>query len=207
MKTLNVLILVLSISVFANAEDPIGKKSKRFIWGGGFGFNYSNLKMDNPSEDLKYNSGIRLTAGAFANWKINDRFTLSPKLETAANRNKIEYTVDNVEWKQAYYVMPITLNFITHFQINPFSQSQKIAPYFLIGPNVKKPLDVGFGNNQSSNAVDVAIDVGIGFHKSFTQLNFMPEIRYSYGLRNVNDNPRYGAMYLHNIVLIFQFSG
>jgi len=55
------------------------------------------------------------------------------------------------------------------------------------------------------NKTDFAIDFGIGFESSVKRFVFAPEIRFSYGLLNINENPVFQTLRYNNLSLILNF--
>jgi hypothetical protein len=85
---------------------------------------------------------------------------------------------------------------------------EKHKPYFFVGPKVKIPLTKqNTASTIYSGNTDLAIDFGIGLDNVFSQFNFSPELRYSYGLLNVNKNPTFRSIYSHSFSLVFKFLG
>ena len=197
-------LFVSSSTLFSQSESAVNEK--RMKYGFNLGINHSNL-IDNemlPSNaSLSNNLGFRL--GILADYKISKCLSISPKAEMSFNNSKVNFT--SIDGSSAEYeVMPISLDFMTHFIFK--KNNEKLSPYFFFGPNVKIPVSKKADNTTiySTNS-DFAIDFGIGIDKPFTHFNFSPELRYSFGLLNVNQNPSLKSLNFHNISLVFNFLG
>jgi hypothetical protein len=95
---------------------------------------------------------------------------------------------------------------MTHAIINAGKGS--LRPYILIGPNYRVAVkDRNAPSSVFSNRNDLAIDLGIGLEKVFTHFKIAPEIRYSRGLYNVNQNPTLKSVKYNNICVVFNFRG
>jgi hypothetical protein len=102
-------------------------------------------------------------------------------------------------------VYPVSLQFATHINIRISEKPSSM--YFLIGPNFKLPLNRGQYLIYGTTKKDMAIDIGIGFDKLFKAVHICPELRYSYGLRNLSENNSTGNMHFHSICLVLNLKG
>ena len=210
MKTINVCALFFLISTTIIAQEK-GMNEKKTTYGFGFGLNYSEIFMNEIPQDLRVQYGTAFHVGIHVNHSLNEKWSVSPKIELAKNRNTFSYFKKVNVWNQEhwvlnkYHIMPMALYVMTHLRFQPKSGDNQL--YFLVGPNVKIPIILKGNQNSQSSVVDLAVDFGVGFDKRFNGINFLPELRYSLGLMDVNNNPKYGSVYLHNITLILQFSG
>ena len=84
--------------------------------------------------------------------------------------------------------------------------NSKMSPYFFTGPCFKIPLykKTNLSSDFKTNP-DFAIDFGIGLENKFKNFIFAPELRYSFGLLNINKNPNLQTLNFNNISLIFKF--
>ncbi|MBN2728571.1 MAG: PorT family protein [Bacteroidales bacterium] len=197
-----IILIVSSLTLFSQSEGTANEK--RMKYGFNLGINYSNVLENEtlPSNaSLSNNFGFRL--GILADYKISNFLSISPKAEMSFNNSKVIF--NNIDGTQTEYeVMPIDLDFMAHFVFK--KNNENVSPYFFFGPNVKIPASKKPDNTSSfSTNFDFAIDFGIGLNKQFTYFNFSPELRYSYGLLNVNQHPSIQSLYFHNISLVFNF--
>lgn len=195
--------LICTFAVFGQSEISDNNRVKL---GFNLGINQSN-SQDNqmlPSNaTLSNNLGFRL--GVLADFPINKFLSISPKTELSFNNSKVNFT--NIDGSNTEYeIMPISLDLMAHFVFK--KQNEKWSPYFFLGPNFKIPVSEKSDNPTSfSTNSDFAIDFGIGLNRAFTHFHLAPELRYSYGLLNVNQNPSIQQLNFHNISLVFNILG
>ncbi|MDE1052266.1 hypothetical protein, partial [Escherichia coli] len=83
---------------------------------------------------------------------------------------------------------------------------RKAEPYLLIGPNLNIPLQRSPELNTAfQSGYNFSIDLGIGLENTFKHFIFAPELKYSYGLTNVNQNPSLKSVYFHSVGLTLNF--
>jgi hypothetical protein len=93
---------------------------------------------------------------------------------------------------------------MTHF-VYKIGESNTV-PYLLLGPNLRLPIgNESLTSSDFSNRSDLAIDFGVGLENRFKDFVFAPEIRYSLGLLNVNENPTFQTLKYQNISLVLNF--
>lgn len=195
-------IALCTFVVFAQSEgDDVDKKLRV---GFNLGTNYSFLHSKEPLPDnSEIYQGIGAKIGLLMDYSISGRLLFSPKAELGFNNSGIE-TANNDDSKSTYEVFPGSLDIMTHFVYR--IGDGKSVPYLLLGPGFRIPLD----NNpkitsEFRNKPDLAVDFGIGLENRLRYFIFAPEIRYSYGLLNVNENPAFQTLNYHNISLVLNF--
>jgi hypothetical protein len=196
-------LLISGFAVFGQSEADDSKKVK---YGFNLGINQSNTQSHGALPDnavLSNNLGFRL--GLLADFPIAKYLSFSPKTELSFNNSKVDFT--NGDGSQtAYEIMPVGIDVMAHFVFK--EQNQKWSPYFFLGPNFKIPVtEKNTDPTSYSTNPDFAIDFGIGFDRAFTHFHLAPELRYSCGLLNVNQNPTLQNLNFHNISLVFNFLG
>ena len=202
-----VFVSILLISFF-NAFSQVDNKVdiKRMKYGFNLGLNYPNLLDDNKLPDnasISNNIGFRL--GIIADYKISEILSFSPKAELSLNSSKVIFS-NSDDSQTEYDIMPISMEFMAFAVFK--NNNKKYNLYFFIGPDIKIPISEKPASSTTfSTNSDIAIDFGIGIDKAFTYFNFAPELRYSFGLRNINENPALQSLYFHNISLLFNFIG
>lgn len=199
---LSVVLSIYSIVGFSQSENNDVDSKIRF--GFNLGGNYSILqsKESLPSGTEIYN-GVGFKIGLFMDYSLSKNLLLSPKTELSFNNSGVE-TVNNDNSIPTYQVFPISLDIMTHFVYK--IGDGKVTPYLLAGPNFRLPLkNKSKSSTEFKNKPDFAIDFGIGLENSLKYFIFAPEIRYSLGLLNVNENPTFQTLNYHNISLIFNF--
>jgi len=193
-------LVVCSLTAFSKSESI--DTEKRLKYGFNLGVNYSSLiDNDMPPKNASLSNNLGFRLGLVADYKISKMLSISPKAEMSLNNCEINFTNTDGSLTK-YEVMPISLDFMTHFIFK--KNNTKLSPYFFFGPNIKIPFSK---NTDNSTNTDFAIDFGIGLDKAFTYFNFSPELRYSFGLLNVNKNPALETLNFHNISLVFNFVG
>jgi len=194
------LIIVLLFSSFATlAQSEKSTNEKKLTLGFNIGLHHTDLHAAEAlpaNASIANNLGIRL--GFLANYQVSRMLSFTPKAEISFHESQV-----NVGDTQAFYEVPTTLELMTHAVFR--NESMKLSPYFLFGPNVKIPVSNDAAN--SSTNTDLAIDFGFGIMKGFSKFNFAPEIRYSYGLRNIHQDPSIGSLRYNNVVLVLNFLG
>lgn len=201
-KVVFVLCLFCSFTVFSQSDNTINEK--RLKCGFNLGLNHTNILdkgMLPNNASLSNDLGIRL--GLLADFKVSNFLSISPKAEMSFNKGRINFT--NIDGSQTRYeIMPISIDFMAHFIFK--KQNEKMSPFIFFGPNVKVPISKKTDNSTvySTNS-DFAIDFGVGLDNSFTYFNFSPELRYSFGLLNVNQHPAIQTLNFHSISLVFNF--
>ena len=204
-KVIFVIGLFVSFSsLFSQSENTFNEKQIKY--GFNLGINHSNLldnEMLSSNASLSNNLGFRL--GILSDYKISKFLSISPKAEMSFNNSEVNF--NNLDGSQTEYeIMPISFDLMAHFIFK--KNNEKLSPYFFFGPNVKIPVSKKNDNTTAySTNSDFAIDFGIGIDKPFTYFNFSPELRYSFGLLNVNQHPSIQSLKFHNISFVFNFLG
>ena len=141
--------------------------------------NYSSIDTFGIFPSTIYNApGFRL--GVFGDIKIQQRFTLMPKAEISFNYTTVQR--DN----NTYKLDPVNLDFILHGKINFSKRKNKINSYCAFGPGLRVPLNSDNEENyKTSNALSGDITLGLDIDLDWFYLS--PEIRYSHGLTNINE--------------------
>jgi len=193
-----------SLIMFSQSENAISEK--RMKYGFNSGVHHSNLLYHNTLPDnasVSNSPGFRL--GVLAEYKITKLLSISPKTEISFNNSKISFAHFD-QSTTVYNIMPISLDVMAHFVFK--KSNEKLSPYFFFGPDVKIPISNGDKSSTTfSTRSDFALDFGIGVNKAFNHFNFSPELRYSFGLLNVNQHPSLRTLNFHTISLVFNFLG
>lgn len=203
-----ILITALLMSYLGGfSQSNEAKPESRMKYGINIGVNQSNLMGNSEGfpTNAAISNGLGFQLGILANYRITDMLSFSVKSALAFNDSKVVFTnTDNS--KTEYLVMPIHIEATGHLVFK--KKTGNIRPYFFFGPNFKLPIEgepttsTEFGTNS-----DFALDFGIGLEKAFKQFDFAPELRYSYGFLDVNQQPSIPSLRFHNISFIFNFMG
>jgi len=191
MKRVIFTFISFCCSLFAFSQSDNINPENRLKFGFSVIANSSHVYEGNPlstSTAVYSTNGIAL--GIIADYRIAKHFSFSPKAELSYNRSELFEVA----------VMPVSLEFMGHAVFD--LKYKQFNPYLLIGPNVKIPV---FNENRLATHSDIAIDFGIGLNKVFSNFNFAPELRYSYGLLNISEVSDFPDVRLHKISLAFNF--
>jgi hypothetical protein len=206
-KVMVLAILLFGEPVVAQVKETL--ELKTLLIGFNIGGNYTNVLTPGDHTSRTYNSaGFRL--GLVMSEDVNDQLSLSPKAELSFNDSHIDYSSQGKPLT-TYEVYPVDVDMMLH--INYKLKRKKFGAYILAGPNVRIPIknkESGMyrvNPNTYGNNPDVAIDIGFGFEKLQKYFCFAPELRYSIGLLNVNQDPALDHVYFHNVTLVFNFKG
>ena len=199
-------IVCLLIPTFATLAQENRADGKRMRYGFNLGVNYSNvLDNDELPDNATLVNGIGFRMGLLADIRVFDFLSVSPKSELSFNNSKVKFTNPDGS-SSSYDVMPISLDLMTHFTFKKHNSNLK--PYFFFGPDVKIPVSKKpEDTTRYYTNPDVAIDLGIGAEKPLTRFSFLPELRYSFGLLNVNQHPQLKSLNVHTISLVLNFLG
>lgn len=210
-KVLFTCLIVLQatplLSQFANGADQ-----KKYSYGFSLGLNYSNILYEElPSyfnSNVERINSLGFRIGILSDFKISNMISMAPKAELSFNGGQV--SIENIHNGQVvntsvYDIIPISAEIMTHVVFKKGDKHWK--PYFFVGPNVRLPLYQPNSNVFKRNNADVAIDFGIGAQRTFTQFHFLPELRYTFGLLDLNPDPRLESVNFHNVSLIFSVMG
>lgn len=196
------VLVINTIIGFSQVENSNVDSKVRIVFN--VGSNYSILQSkENLPNNTEINNGIGFSCGLLMDYSLSQNVLFSPKIELAFHNNEVK-TVNNDNSITTYSVLPISFNVMTHF-IYKIGEGKTI-PYVLVGPNYKLPIkDNSKSNNELNSKPDFAIDLGIGLENKLKYFIFAPELRYSYGLLNVNNNPSLQSLNYQSISLVCNF--
>jgi len=195
-------MLLCSIIVFSQTENT--KNEAKYRFGFNLGANYSNLQSkETLPSNVKISNGIGFSLGVFMYYSISENFIFSPKSELSFYNSSVEF-VNSDNSNYTYEIFPISFNLMTHFAYK--IGTGKAIPYFFTGPNFKIPISKRPDSSSDfyTNS-DFAIDFGIRLENKTKYFIFAPELKYSIGLLNVNQNPTLQALNFHNVSLVLNF--
>lgn len=201
MKNVVLLTSMLCLSFIGFAQSESSKPDRKISFGFNLGTNYSNLYAKETLPDYaSISNGVGASLGVFMDYSISKHLLFSPKIELAYNNCSVESDDETED----YNIFPISLDIMAHMKYK--IGDGKLTPYILAGPNLKLPL---FNKPKNSSDFetdpDFAIDFGIGFEKLNQYFILAPELRYSIGLLNVNQNPFLQSLNFNKISLILNF--
>lgn len=204
MKTviLFMALVFCSFSILAQAENE--SEEGKFRFGFNVGTNYSMVNpVSTPKANYEISNGIGFNLGILMDYSVNENFIISPKSELSFHNSSLDFINPN-DSRYTYNILPVSLNIMTHFKYK--IAGKKHEPYILAGPNFKIPLSQNTNSDTGFNTTsDFAIDFGIGLENKLKHFIFAPELRYSFGLLNINTNPALRSLNLHSILLVLNF--
>lgn len=205
MKTIPFLITLFCCTICC-AQSDLETPTNPLKYGVSVGINYSILNQENVSAvDDDIRNGVGLNLGIFAECPLTRWMSFTPRAGISFNNSKIVHSGSNNE-ELTYGLMPITAELRGHFVFN--SSRSKLAPYVFFGPNLRVPLNNRFdGMEEFSNKTSLALDFGVGLEKALSNMSIAPELRYSYGLTDVNDKSRFDQAFMHTVSLLVNFKG
>lgn len=204
MKYAALLTSMLFWTLIVVAQGESENDDSKFRFGFNLGANYSNLQSKEMLPDnAKISNGVGFSLGVFMDYAITGNFIFSPKSELAFYNSSVDFLhSDNSNY--AYEIYPMSLNFMAHFAYK--IKKSKVVPYFFAGPNVKIPISKKpDSSSEFYTNTDFAIDFGIGFENRIKRFIFAPELKYSLGLLNINQNPSLQTLNFHTLSLILNF--
>ena len=210
MKTFSISLLVFMCSVFlCRAQDERDWERQdsamnRIRYGFSIGGNYSNLQSRHALPDhisIANKGGFRL--GLLAEIPLSEKWMFSPKAETACNGSSVRI-MDADKYTVTHKVIPVSLEVMSHFVF--MMNNRKRTPYLLAGLGLKIPVI-----NRVETSTDFktkpcfSFDVGIGINNRSKHVIAAPEMRYSFGLQNINTNPQLQSLYFHSVSPVLSF--
>jgi hypothetical protein len=196
-----IVLSVLSCSIFAQSSNET--TNRKFNFGFSLGSNYSVLKSfhqlpDNHSID----NGFGMQLGVFMDYNPIRNWTITPMVEMGFNHANI---IKNSEQDQiTYEVFPNSLDMMVHLQYN--LGIEKANPYLFVGPQFKVPLYLKeLTTLQYSTAPNFSIDFGVGVEIKLKYFTIAPELRYSQGFSNVNNDPNYISFQYNQVAFALKF--
>ncbi len=197
MKLSPLVAFVLLLHIGHAQTDTVKVKPK---FGFNIGANYTNMlvAIDNNFTGSRKNGG-GIVLGLVSDLHISNSTHFMPKLEFVMQNSHVR--IDSVN--QHYKIANTAIEAKGHFTFR--SPREGYISYMIIGPNVRIPLNNNLSSDQFPTKFDVAMDFGIGGFKAFESFGLAPEIRYSFGFLNINQNPSLEEVKYHSISLVFNF--
>ncbi|NRA10886.1 MAG: PorT family protein [Crocinitomicaceae bacterium] len=193
----NVVITVILSMVVTPSFAQKNEKFATFGFNGGI--NRSNLSFssqevngDNITNDLGYRFGL------ISNFQITKRISLAPKAELSFGSSAFSSTTENL-------VSPNNLEILGHLKYK--LRKGSLSPYIIVGPNFRIPILGANRDDLIPTKKNVALDIGFGLDLPIFKYRISPEIRYSFGLMDINSDASVTDMKYHNIALVLNLSG
>jgi hypothetical protein len=193
------LSLILSAAVNCQTPNPPQPKLK---YGFNIAPNISNISTDaSLSNTTTVFNTLNFRLGFRADYAFNKSVSISPEIDWSFNEGGFRFSDTS---QQDYILMPMSFDIMTHVIFK--KQLKKIAPYFMVGPNVRLPVLRKSLKYPYTTKSDVALNLGLGLEKKFMYFTFSPELRYSIGMMNVSSHPLVPSAKYGNASLVLNFS-
>lgn len=205
MKKVIAVIALMIVSLCTHAQVEAEIDNRYFThYGFSIGINRSflngNDRLPIPAT-IQNDFGLRL--GLIAERRISDLFLISPKAALSFNNNELTYFYPFGSTSEQE-VMPVHLEFATHLVLQ--NQCSSITPYLSFGPSLRVPVGESEGTVIDPVKPHFAFDLGVGLVNTLDFFLFTPELRFSYGLKNIGNYP-IPNLYYHQLSFILNFKG
>ncbi len=196
------LLMTIGLNTLLMAQKPHGTTEKVRA-GFSLGINHSLLQSNKGlSENMMIHNDIGFQMDMMVEYVLNDRMLINSAFGFSLNDSKVLSGTHELP----YDVFGLSADFMIH-GIYRFSTSA-FRPYILIGPSLMWPMDIDRNYSaQYPAGKNLAADIGFGLEKVFGFLSISPELRYSWGLSNVNANPALISLTYHRVSFSFKFKG
>lgn len=195
-------LLLFYFSVFSQETEDQSTRKVRF--GFNLSANYSNLYSNDALPiDAEISNGLGFGLGVLMDYQISDQFALSPKADLSFYNSSVNYPTGEGATAR-YDVFPAAVNVMVHAAYKMGKNERR--PYFFAGPNFRMPVSRNSGETSTFETTpDLAIDLGFGLDNKLKHFVFAPELKYSFGFMNVNNNPILQSLTFHSITLVLNF--
>jgi hypothetical protein len=200
MKSFLLITIISVVSYFSFSQET---KVKKLGYGFFFEGNRSFMEVKTGNEvALKPTFGGGF--GILTDYDLTKNFTVVTKLGLSFSNTAINLIFGD-DVAQKYKIYPQNID--VRLQANYALGKKTNRPYIFVGPSLMIPLLDRTKSTlmYSSGNTNASIDIGLGFDKDFEIFHFLPEIRYSYGLINVNATPVLRSLFVHRLTLTLNF--
>ncbi|MFT6245345.1 MAG: hypothetical protein ACJA0U_000694 [Salibacteraceae bacterium] len=193
----NVVIAVI-LSMLA-APSFAQKKEKFATFGFNGGINRSNLSFSSQQtngDQITNGKGYRF--GLISNFQFTQKFSIAPKAELSFGSSAFSSSTEEL-------VSPNNLEILGHLKFK--LRKGSLSPYIIVGPNLRIPIQGANRDDLIPTKQNVALDIGFGLDVPIFKYRISPEIRYSFGLMDINRDASVSGLKYHNIALVLNLSG
>lgn len=195
----NVIIATIFAMVVAPSFAQGGKKGKFATFGFDAGINRSNLSFSSQQtggDQITNDKGYRF--GVVSNFQLTKKFSIAPKAEISFNSSVLTSG-------QSELVNPANLELLGHLKYK--LRSGNLSPYIIVGPNLRVPIQGANSDDFIPTKQNVALDIGVGLDVPIFKWKIAPELRYSFGLMDINRDSSVSDLKYHNIALVLSIGG
>lgn len=182
------------------AAPTFAQKNEKFAtFGFNGGINRSNLSFSSQQtggDNITNGKGYRF--GLISNFQFTNRFSIAPKAELSFGSSVLSSSTEQL-------VSPNNLEILGHLKFK--LRKGSLSPYIIVGPNLRIPIQGANRDDLIPTRQNVAIDIGIGLDVPIFKKRISPELRYSYGLMDINRDASVSGLKYHNIALVLNLSG
>ncbi|MFT7589622.1 MAG: hypothetical protein ACI959_001842 [Limisphaerales bacterium] len=201
--TFSVLGLFTLASIQVNAQN-CGFNRHRPAFGISLGAKYSNVTLAGANAVASNDLGVHL--GILMDYPINKWVSIVPRAELAFNGGSV--LVSGVNDQSRYDLIPVSANGVIHVVVR--KPEGRTRPYILFGTQYQFALSKDpISTTDFPSRDNITLDLGIGIDQLVGSrrgnFRFAPELRYSYGLININTNPQLSDVRYHDIALVLNF--
>ena len=199
MKKVALAVILSMVMAPSFAQIGKNKKEKFATFGLNAGINRSKLAFSSTQsvgDFITNGSGYRM--GVISNFQFTQRFSVAPKAELSFNSSVLSSGGEQL-------VSPTNLELLGHLKFK--LRKGSLSPYVIVGPNFRIPLQGVNRDNLIPTKENVALDIGVGLDVPIFKYRISPELRYSFGLMNINRNSTVSDMKYHNVSLVLNLSG
>ncbi len=207
MKRVCFISAILMFTASAFSQNVSAMNEKKAYFGISIGACAASLvtKEELPS-NLSVNYGGGWNMGVFTEVNMSKYFALSPRFEVSFIDGNIKNRRDDNRIVINRF-LPLTMDFMVHAKLK--RGKSKLNPYIAVGPKYQKVLsDGGREYEKWSDKSNLAIDFIMGMDLFFKRFVFAPELRYTYGLTDLNTLfTDVGEIKMNTLSLVFVFKG
>ena len=191
---------VFAVILSMVAAPSFAQKNEKFAtFGFNGGVNRSNLSFSSQQtngDQITNGKGYRF--GLISNFQFTKKFSIAPKAELSFGSSALLSSTEEL-------VSPNNLEILGHLKFK--LRKGSLSPYIIVGPNLRIPIQGANRDDLIPTKQNVALDIGVGLDVPIFKYRISPELRYSFGLMDINRNSSVSDLKYHNIALVLNLSG
>lgn len=188
------------------AQEAADADRKKFNVGFILGGNYSILTQCNtdPTDLIEITNSPGFGLGIGAEFRLYKGLYAAPSAMFMMGGSQVNFT--NRDLQDLYEVMPMSLGFNANFQYK-FGEGVN-QPYLILGGKIDIPVQENEQTSEFGNANNLGVNIGVGLSHWFNAFMLAPELVYSHGFSDLNQNPTISnnaGLNMHQVSLRFKF--